>query len=32
MKQSKRDGFNFKRDDVLFVVEGEFDYEESLEE
>lgn len=32
MKNSKRDGFEFERDDVLFVVEGEFDYEESLED
>ncbi|MEG1187476.1 MAG: hypothetical protein RSE35_06495 [Bacteroidales bacterium] len=31
MKNSKRDGFEFVRDEVLFVVEGEFDYEESLE-
>ena len=32
MKNSKRDGFDFKRDEILFVVEAEFDYEESLEE
>ncbi|MGL4292869.1 MAG: hypothetical protein ACRCSQ_04780 [Bacteroidales bacterium] len=31
MKHSKRDGFDFDREEVLFVVEGEFDYEESLE-
>ena len=32
MKNAKRDGFDFVRDEVLFVVEGEFDYEESLGE
>ena len=31
MKNSKRDGFEFERDEVLFVVESEFDYEESLD-
>ena len=31
MKHSKRDGFTFDREDVLFVVDGEFAYEESLE-
>ena len=31
MKNSKRDGFKFEREEVLFVVESEFDYEESLD-
>ena len=31
MKNSKRDGFEFVREEVLFVVESEFDYEESLD-
>ncbi len=30
MKHSKRDGFEFVRDEIRFVVEGEFAYEESL--
>ena len=30
MKNSKRDGFKFESEDVRWVIEGEFDYEESL--
>lgn len=30
MKNSKRDGFSFDAEAVRWVIEGEFDYEESL--